>query len=95
MLGRLHTVFAGLPALMRIGLLIVLAGGALDILYHVLPAHSTAIVDTYLGQGAWFIHLVALVGMATTMVGIFAARLALATSHIRHAKTERSHAIED
>ena len=82
------------PRLMRLGLLGVLAGGALDLFYHALPAQSVAIVDTYLGQGAWSKHLVALVGMAITMVGTFAGRGILRTSRVRQARSGRSHTIE-
>ena len=75
-------------------LLIVLAGGALDLLYHTLPLQWAATVDMYLGHNGWPLHVVALIGMATTLVGIFAGRLSLYSGHKRHAETERSSAIE-
>lgn len=95
MLRRLHASFTGLPRLMRLGLLIVLAGGVLDTLYHALPIQSTELVDAFLGQGAWSIHLVALAGMAITMIGIFAGWVTLKTIRIRRSGVERSHSIED
>jgi hypothetical protein len=79
---------------MRLGLLIVGAGGALDLLYHALPMQAAAIADTYVGQGAWSMHLVALVGMALTIIGIFAGRNRLKTSQIQRTTTERSHTIK-
>ncbi len=94
MLERLHTGFAGLPGLMRFGLLIVLTGGALDLLYHALPVHWTPIVDNYLGRDGWPIHLVALVGMVVTLAGIFAGRFSLHARLNRHTETERSCTIE-
>lgn len=93
MLRRLHTAFSELPSLMRLGLLIVLAGGTLDVLYHALPMQAAVIATAYLGQGAWSIHLVALIGMAITMGGVF--RFSLAVSRIRHTRTKRSNTIED
>jgi hypothetical protein len=94
MLGRLYTGFATLPWLMRIGLLIVLAGGVLDLIYHSLPLPWAVTVDLYLGHNGWPFHLLALIGMATTLGGIFAGRSELHASHNRRAETERSHAIE-
>jgi hypothetical protein len=94
MLGRLYTGFITLPWLMRIGLLIVMAGGVLDAIYHSLPLQWAMTVDMYLGHNGWPFHLVALIGMATTLVGIFAGRSVLRENHSRRIKSERSHAIE-
>ena len=94
MIGRLHTGFATLPRLMRIGLLIVLAGGALDLLYHALPPQWAATVDLHLGHDGWPLHVVALVGMVMTLVGIFAGRSSLHAGRTRHAETERRPAIK-
>jgi hypothetical protein len=94
MFGRLYTGFATLPGLMRIGLLIVLAGGVLDLLYHTLPPQWAATVDRYLGHNGWPLHVVALLGMATTLVGIFVGRSSLHAGRKRHAATERSPAIK-
>ena len=94
MVRRLRTAFATLPGLMRIGLLIVLAGGALDLLHHTLPPQWAATVDIYLGHNGWPLHVVALLGMATTLVGIFAGRSSLHAGRTRHAATERRSAIE-
>jgi len=79
---------------MRIGLLIVVASGALDLLYHTLPPQWAATVDLYLGRDGWPLHLVALLGMATTLVGIVAGRFSLHADRMRHAATERSSASE-
>ena len=94
MLGRLHTGFAALPGLMRIGLLIVLAGGVLDLFYHTLPPTWAATVDLYLGHNGWPLHVVALLGMVTTLAGIFAGRASLPAGRTRHTETERGPAIE-
>ena len=85
MLQRLSTGFKTLPGLMRLGLLLVCAGGVLDGLYHSLPLHWAARIDTYLGQSGWPLHLLILIGMATTMVGLFAGRASLqADRHLAH-----------
>ena len=94
MLGRLYTGFTTLPRLMRIGLLIVAAGGALDLLYHTLPPQWAATVDLYLGHNGWPLHVVALLGMATTLARIFAGRLSRHAGHTRHGESERRPAIE-
>jgi hypothetical protein len=88
MLERLYAGFTALPGVMRIGLLLVFAGGVLDGCYHTLPLHWAARVDTYIGQSGWPLHLLILIGMATTMVGLFAGRASLRASRHRH--VERS-----
>jgi hypothetical protein len=94
MIGRLYTGFATLPRLMRIGLLIVLVGGVLDLLYHMLPPQWAATVDLYLGHNGWPLHVIALVGMVTTLVGIFAGKAFQLGGGTRHAATERRPAIK-
>lgn len=90
MIGRLYAIFATLPGLMRIGLLIVLAGGMLDGIYHTLPLPWAAFVDVYLGSSGWALHLMILIGMVTTMTGIFLSRSSLQSN--RHRRTGRSKA---
>ncbi|HEX6292085.1 MAG TPA: hypothetical protein VFZ66_23055 [Herpetosiphonaceae bacterium] len=90
MVERLHAGFATLPGLMRVGLMMVLAGGGLGLLYHTLPLAWAAAVDGYLGHDGWSLHAVALPGMAMTLVGIFAGRASLPTDD----ETERRSASE-
>jgi hypothetical protein len=95
MLARLLVVFSELPWLMRSGLLIVLAGGGLDLFYHLLPAQWAVMLDQFLGRGAWPVHLVTLMGMVMALAGIAVGRFSMRSGRARLAETERSAAIEN
>ncbi len=56
------------PVLMRVGLGIFAVGGLADVVYHAVPAGSLP------GPGMFWAHLVTLVGMILTMLGILTAR---------------------
>jgi hypothetical protein len=53
-----------------IGLLIVAAGAAGDILHHALPAHLSSDLNLFLGPDGGRAHLLTLVGMILTMLGL-------------------------
>lgn len=55
--------------MMRLGLAVFAVGGLADVLYHVLTVPSDAPAP-----GAFWAHLVTLVGMVLTMLGILTAR---------------------
>ncbi|HYI16503.1 MAG TPA: hypothetical protein VEX37_13995 [Thermomicrobiales bacterium] len=55
-----------------IGLLIVAVGAAGDVLYHSLPANLANDLDLLLGADGGRAHLVTLVGMVLTVVGLSA-----------------------
>jgi hypothetical protein len=55
-----------------IGLLIVAAGAAGDVLYHALPTSLTGDLNLLLGADGGRAHLVTLVGMILTVVGLSA-----------------------
>ena len=59
-----------LPLLMQAGLLLLGAFGALDIVYHLLPATAEQALDLYLGRDALLLHLGILLGMVVTMLGL-------------------------
>ena len=65
MLARMTTTLGRLPILMKAGLAITLAGGSLDVGYHLLAAAAEAH-----GPVASAAHLIVLVGMVVTMLGL-------------------------
>lgn len=74
MLKRLADGMRALPFLMRLGLLIFALGGALDLLYHGAPMAWIGTLEGYLGEGAFLAHVVTLVGMVVTMLGVLLGR---------------------
>jgi hypothetical protein len=71
MAGRLLTDFAALPALMRVGLLLFALGAGFDVLYHAAPAADAALLETFLGNGGYWAHLLTLAGMLISVIGLF------------------------
>lgn len=71
MLSGIRRTFVELPRLMRAGLLVTGLGGTIDIGYHLLTTAPGA------GHGAvpFIGHLVTIVGMLVTMLGLFGAAL--------------------
>lgn len=67
---------SGLPRVMLVGLLILIAGGTLDLLYHAAPASWASVLDVYLGHEGMRAHLVTLAGMIVTLFGVFTRRTA-------------------
>jgi hypothetical protein len=74
---RLHQEFDRLPGLMRAGLATVLLSGALDVVFHALPAAWAATALPWLGPHATALHVVTLFGMLVTLAGLFPARIAI------------------
>ncbi len=70
MLRRVRRELAGLPGLMRLGLLILIVGGALDIVYHTAPPAWMNTLNFYLGSEGSRAHLVTFIGMALTLAGV-------------------------
>jgi hypothetical protein len=83
MVQRIFNLFLELPGLMRLGVLIVVVGGALDLLYHAAPPWWAMRLDVVLGADGAGAHLLTLCGMVVTLVGLFAYR---ASARIAHAK---------
>ncbi len=65
--------FAGLPLVMRIGLIIVVFGGALDVVFHASPSSWTSTLQMVLGSEGYWAHIVTLIGMIITLVGMLLA----------------------
>ncbi len=69
-LKRVRQELGALPGLMRLGLLILIVGGALDIVYHTAPQAWMGTLNLYLGYEGSRAHLVTFIGMALTLVGV-------------------------
>jgi hypothetical protein len=67
--GMVAREFTGLPSLVRFGFVIVVLGGVIDFGYHLLLAGAGGGVDRVGYAG----HLVTLVGMVMSMIGVFRA----------------------
>ncbi len=74
-LRRWVAEFFDLPLTMRIGLVVVLFGGALDILFHTAPAFWAPSLTAILGAEGIWAHLVTLVGMVITLIAMLVAVL--------------------
>jgi hypothetical protein len=94
MAQRIFTLFTELPGLMRLGVLILAIGGALDLLYHAAPPGWTMQLDGYLGTDGVGAHLLTLVGMVVTLLGLFARRASARVAHIEATPSEGRSTIE-
>jgi hypothetical protein len=74
MVERIFVLFIALPGLMRLGVLILAIGGMLDLLYHAAPPGWALQMDGYLGADGVGAHVVTLLGMVVTLLGVFAHR---------------------
>jgi hypothetical protein len=87
-------LFMGLPHIMRLGLLILVIGGTLDLLYHAAPPGWTMRLDGYLGADGVGAHLLTLLGMVVTLLGLFAHRPRVGVAHAETAASEGRSTIE-
>ncbi len=72
MLRRVRQELAGFPGLMRLGLVVLIVGGALDVVYHTAPQAWMGTLNFYLGYEGSRAHLVTFIGMAITLAGVLA-----------------------
>ena len=79
MVERIFILFTELPGLMRLGVLILVIGGILDLLYHAAPPGWAIQLDVVLGSDGVVAHLLTLFGMVVTLLGLFARR---ASAHV-------------
>ncbi len=84
MIRRAWDEFTGFPALMKVGLIVLAIGAALDILYHTAPLVWTPMLTLYLGEEGSRAHLITFLGMALTLAGV----LTRARLHRRQAMHE-------
>ena len=94
MAQRIFMLFTELPGLMRLGVLILAIGGTLDLLYHAAPPGWTMQLDGYLGSDGVGAHLLTLVGMVVTLLGLFARRASARVAQAEVSPSEGRSAIE-
>jgi len=82
---RLSYALADLPVVMQLGLLLLVCGGALDVLYH---TGWAPLLGAYLGRDGVMAHLVTLSGMVVMLLGLFVRR------RPRHARSSAAAAAE-
>jgi hypothetical protein len=79
---------------MQLGLLILVIGGTLDVLYHAAPPGWTMLLDRYLGADGVGAHLMTLLGMVVTLLGLVAHRPRAGVAHAEVTRLEGRSAIE-
>jgi hypothetical protein len=84
MARRSISLVSAFPPLMRVGLLILVAGGTLDLLYHAAPMAWAMELDQYLGEHGAGAHVVTLVGMVVTLLGLPIRRRSAHATRGRH-----------
>jgi hypothetical protein len=94
MVQRIFILFTELPFLMRLGVVILAIGGALDLLYHAAPPGWSMQLDGYLGTDGVGAHLLTLLGMVVTLLGLFVRRVSTRVAHAEVTPSERRSAIE-
>ncbi len=94
MFERISVLFIALPGLMRLGVLILAIGGMLDLLYHAAPPGWAVQMDGYLGTDGIGAHVVTLIGMVITLLGVFAHRPHARVTHGEIAASEGGSTIE-
>jgi hypothetical protein len=95
MTQRIFTLFTELPSLMRLGVLIVVTGGALDLLYHAAPSVWAIQLDLVLGPAGVIAHLMTLFGMLVTLVGLFGRRAGARVAAVEVTQSEGGSVIEE
>jgi hypothetical protein len=94
MVQRIFILFTELPGLMRLGVLILVIGGTLDVLYHAAPPVWAIQLDVVLGPDGVIAHLMTLFGMVVTLAGLFARRASARVAQAEVSPSERRSAIE-
>ncbi|HEU5097502.1 MAG TPA: hypothetical protein VFU22_00550 [Roseiflexaceae bacterium] len=94
MVLRIFILFMELPGLMRLGVLILAIGGVLDLLYHAAPPGWALQLDVVLGSDGVVAHLMTLLGMVVTLLGLFAHRASARIAPVEVTAPERRSGIE-
>jgi len=94
MAQRIFILFTELPGLMRLGVLILVIGGALDLLYHAAPPGWAVQLDVVVGPEGVIAHLMTLFGMVVTLLGLFARRASAGVAQVEVSSSEGRSAIE-
>lgn len=91
---RIFILFMELPGIMRLGVLILVIGAGLDLCYHAVPAGWAMWMDRYLGSDGTIAHLVTLLGMVVTLLGLFAYRASMPSARVERIAEERRPSID-
>lgn len=94
MVQRILTLFTELPGLMRLGVLILVIGGTLDVLYHAAPPVWAIQLDVVVGPDGVIAHLMTLFGMVVTLLGLFASRASARITQVEASPSEGRSAIK-
>ena len=94
MVQRIFGMYTELPGLMRLGVLILVIGAILDLLYHTAPPGWAMLLDGYLGSDGVGAHLVTFLGMVVTLLGLFARRASARVAQAEVSPSEGGSAIE-
>ena len=94
MVQRIFILFTDLPGLMRLGMLTLAAGGAADLLYHAAPVGWAVYLGRYLGMHGAGAHVLTLLGMVVTLLGLLVRRAPTQTAHVADTAFERRSSIE-
>ncbi len=90
MAQRIIFLFLALPTVMRMGVLILTAAGTSDLLYHAAPLAWAIDLDRYLGVHGAGAHVVTLLGMVVTLLGLLIRRASVQIAHVPDATSERT-----
>jgi hypothetical protein len=91
---RSISLVSTLPPVMWIGLLILSAGGTLDLIYHAAPLVWTLELDHYLGAHGAGAHVITLIGMVVTLLGLPVRWRSAPATHEADIASERRSSIE-
>ena len=94
MVQRIFSLFTELPSLMRLGVLILVIGGTLDVLYHAAPPGWAIQLNVVVGSDGVVAHLMTLFGMVVTLLGLFARQASARVAQAEASPSEGSSAIE-
>jgi hypothetical protein len=92
MTQRVIFLYLTLPLVLRMGLLLLATGGTLDLLYHAAPPGWAMDLQGYLGRHGEGAHVLTLVGMVVTLLGLPVRRVQIA--HVADQEAERRSSIE-
>ena len=74
MLRHFFDELVHMPRLLRAGLMVFAASGAIDLVYHSAPINVQESLSPYLGHEAHAVHVMIFIGMLLILIGVFATR---------------------
>ncbi|MDD5370460.1 MAG: hypothetical protein PHQ40_15360 [Anaerolineaceae bacterium] len=67
---KLSRAFVGLSVLLRLGVVVFVLSGTLDLIYHGFSASRPGALDPFLGPDGYFVHLALFAGMLMILIGV-------------------------